>query len=116
MRSKDCLKEASCDRAVLQALRHVVDHLEDERGVGPIGAHAEKVGAGIDDLQRRLRLLELVRDRAHAKIVGDDDALEAQFLAQDVIEDDPRHGGGRAGIDRRHDDMRGHEQSASRHR
>ena len=88
-----------------------VDHQAEPRvrvvrlGVAGV-ADAQQVGARGQRPHRALAVPDPGRDRLHVEGVGDDHAVEAEVVAQQAEQD--RAQGGRLGVVRREDDVRGH--------
>jgi hypothetical protein len=75
-----------------------------------IGRHHQRVGAGFERQHGGLAARIALRDAAHLQRVGDDDALESHFAAQQAGEDGGRQRGRHiGGGQRRHGDVRGHD-------
>ena len=76
-------------------------------------AAEEKVDAGIDRPDGRFTQVATefgkICDRGHLKIVGDDDSVESQGLAEQAVDRRSAHGGGDARIERFEDHVRGHD-------
>ena len=84
-------------------------------GFVDVGGHEQRVGPGLEREHRRLAPPVAVGDGAHAQRIGEEDAVEPHFVAQDLGHEVGRHGG-RAIIaeDAGHGHVRGHDRVHAR--
>ena len=81
-----------------------LERRELEVGIAAADEHA--IAAGGDRLDARLRHRPPRRDRLHLHVVGEDDAVEVQLVAQDVGDDAARQRGGPLRVERGHEHVR----------
>ena len=75
----------------------------------PANQHA--VATGGDGLHGGIRDAVILRQRLHLEVVAEDDAIEAEFVAEEVEDNAARQRGRLLLIDRRHEHVRGHDES-----